>query len=85
MKVYLLPLTSIMLCAATLHSLAQSKQGSEFHAAVTDMPSTIDMSYADPKTWHNLPPAALRPAHSSERQEFAVLREVRAWGETRSE
>ena len=30
-------------------------QGEELHSAVTDV---VDMSYADPKTWHSLPPAA---------------------------
>ena len=65
MKGILLALTGAMLCAAQLHSAAagpavplQSKTGEELHAAVTDMPDTIDMSYADPKTWHRLPPAA---------------------------
>jgi len=24
----------------------------------TDVTEVVDMSYADPKTWHNLPPAA---------------------------
>jgi hypothetical protein len=27
-------------------------------AAVTDMPEIVDMSHADPKSWHNLPPPA---------------------------
>jgi hypothetical protein len=64
MKKFLLPLTGIMLCAATLQSAAadpavplQTKQGEESHAVVTDMPD-IDMSHADPRTWHSLPPAA---------------------------
>ena len=66
MKGILLALTGAMLCAAQLHSAAagpavplQSKTGEELHAAVTDMPEIIDMSHADPKTWHSLPPAAL--------------------------
>jgi hypothetical protein len=54
MKGILLLLTSIMLCAATLHSVAAD----ELHAAVTDMPDIIDMSRADPRTWHTLPSAA---------------------------
>ena len=62
MKQILLPLTGIMLCAATLHSAAdpaappQTKQAKELHAAVTDIPDIIDMSHADPGTWHSLPP-----------------------------
>jgi hypothetical protein len=65
MKRILLSLTGVMLCAATLHSAAadlavplQSRTGKELHAAVTDMPEFIDMSHADSKTWHSLPPAA---------------------------
>ena len=65
MKGILLALTGAMLCAAQLHSAAagpavplQSKTGEELHAAVTDMPEIIDMSHADPKTWHSLPSAA---------------------------
>ena len=64
MKKFLLPLMGIILCTATPHSAsadsavpAQTKQGEELHAAVTDMPDTIDMSNA-PKTWQSLPPAA---------------------------
>jgi hypothetical protein len=30
----------------------------ELHSAVTDVTEVVDMSYADPKTWHSLPPAA---------------------------
>ncbi len=33
----------------------QWKMGQELHAAVTDMPEIVDMSHADPKTWHRLP------------------------------
>ena len=64
MKKFLLPLTGIMLCAATLQSATdpavplQTKQGEESHAVVTDMPDIIDMSDADPRTWQSLPPAA---------------------------
>ena len=61
----LLQLTGIMLCAATLHGATadpaaslQTKQGEELHAAITDMPDIVDMSYADPSTWNSLPPAA---------------------------
>jgi hypothetical protein len=63
MKGILLVLPGVMLCAATLHSAAadpavplQTKTGEELHSAVTDMPDIIDMSHADPKTWHSLPP-----------------------------
>ena len=31
--------------------------GQELRAAVTDMPGIIDMSHADPRTWHSLSPA----------------------------
>ena len=59
MKGILVPLTGIMLCAATLHSVAgdalETKQDAELHAAVTDMPDTIDMSHADPIAWGTLP------------------------------
>ena len=59
MKRILVALTGIMLCAATLHSdPALPRQGEEMSATVTDMPETIDMSYANPKTWHRLPSAA---------------------------
>ena len=33
-------------------------QGEELHSAVTDVTEVVDMSYAHPKTWHSLPPAA---------------------------
>lgn len=65
MKRILLPLAGIMLCAAPVHSTAadpavplQTKQGEESHAVVTDMPDIIDISHADPRTWHRLPRAA---------------------------
>ena len=68
----LLQLTGILLCAATLYSATadpaaplQTKQGEELHAAITDMPDIVDMSYADPKTWNSLPPAAQFYDHSS--------------------
>jgi hypothetical protein len=63
MKGILPALTGIMLCAATTHSNAadsaplQYETGKEMHAAVTDTPEIVDMSHADPKTWHRLPPA----------------------------
>ena len=57
MKRMLLGLAGIMLCTS-LYSAAATKAGEELHSAVTDMPAIIDMSHADPKTWHRLPPAA---------------------------
>ena len=65
MNQILAPLTCAMLSVAPFHSVAtnpaiplQSQMGDELHSAVTDMPAIIDMSHADPKTWHSLPPAA---------------------------
>ena len=65
MKATLLVLTGVMLCTMTTMHIAadpavplQSSMGEELHAVVTDMPHTIDMSHADPKNWHSLPPAA---------------------------
>jgi hypothetical protein len=34
-------------------------QGEELHSAVTDVTEVVDMSFADPKTWHSLPPAEI--------------------------
>ena len=85
-----LQLIRIMLCAATLHGPTadpaaplQTKQGEELHAAITDMPDPVDMSYADPITWISLPPAAKVYDHShshtlaSEEAEF--LNSIRLW------
>jgi hypothetical protein len=65
MKVLLLPLMGGLLCAAALQSAAadpavplQIEPSEEMHAAITDVPDIIDMSRADPKTWHKLPSAA---------------------------
>ena len=65
MKGMLPSLMGIMLCTLASHSSAadltvplSTKTGEELHAAVTDMPDIIDMSHADPKTWHSLPPTA---------------------------
>jgi hypothetical protein len=33
-------------------------QERELHSAVTDRTEVVDLSYADPKTWHSLPSAA---------------------------
>jgi hypothetical protein len=40
------------------HPCLSINQGEELHSAVTDVTEVVDMSYADPKTWHSLPPAA---------------------------
>ena len=60
----LLSLTGMMLGAIALDAVAadpavphQWKLGQKLHAAVTAMPEIIDMSHADPKTWHGLPRA----------------------------
>jgi hypothetical protein len=78
MKGLLPSLTGIVLCmscalawhgasADTTPPLA-TEPGGELRAAVTDMPDMIDMSHADPRTWHTLP-TALPGAHA--RQEIA--------------
>jgi hypothetical protein len=78
MKELLPSLTGILLCmlctlawhvagADTTPPLS-TEPGQELRAAVTDMPDIIDMSHADPRTWHNLP-TALPGAHI--RQEIA--------------
>ena len=57
-------LTGIMLWALASSSGADptnplpTKPGEAVHSAVTDRPYIADMSHADPKTWHSLPPAA---------------------------
>jgi hypothetical protein len=55
-------LTSITLCATMTSAGAdpapfQINRGQELHSAVTDVTDAVDMSFADPKTWHSLPPA----------------------------
>ena len=52
-----LVLTGVVLGAIALNPAVphQWKMGQELHAAVTDMPEIIDMSYADPRAWHGLP------------------------------
>ena len=67
MKGLLPALTGIvlcMLCALAWHGASadptlplSTEPGEELRAAVTDMPDMIDMSQADPRTWHSLPPA----------------------------
>jgi hypothetical protein len=67
MKRLLPSLTGIMLCmlctlawhgagADTTLPLS-TEPGEQLRAAITDMPDMIDMSHADPRTWHSLPPA----------------------------
>jgi hypothetical protein len=70
MKGMLPSLTGIMLCTLASHSAAvdptlSTKTGETLHAAVTDMPDIIDMSHADPKTWHSLPPTPQRLVRAS--------------------
>ena len=82
MKELLPSLTGIllcMLCTLTWHVAGaditlplSTKPGEELRAAVTDMPDFIDMSHADPRTWHKVP-AALPGAYV--RQEFADYRD----------
>jgi hypothetical protein len=89
MKTFL-QVTGIMLCAATLHGATadsatpfQTKQGEELHAASTDMPDIVDMSYADPRTWKSLPLAAPVYDHSHSHtlafEEAAFLNSIRLW------
>ena len=57
-----LPLMGMMLCASIVPGTAGEtlpKQPAEMHAAATDVPAIVDMSRAEPKTWHTL----LSPAH----------------------
>jgi len=86
----LLQLIGIMLCAVTLYGATadpaaslQTKQGEELHAVITDMPDIVDMSYADPRTWNSLPPAALVYDHSHSHtlasEEAAFLNSIRLW------
>lgn len=60
----LMALTGVMLGAIALNAVAadpavphRRKLSEELHAAVAAMPEIIDMSHADPKTWHALPRA----------------------------
>ena len=45
------------LAAASQQAPELSPDREALRAAVTDTPETINMSYADPKTWHRLPSA----------------------------
>jgi hypothetical protein len=65
MKGMLPSLTGIMLCTLASHGAAvdptlSAKTDEALHAAVTNMPDIIDMSHADPRTWHSVPPTAQR-------------------------
>jgi hypothetical protein len=67
MKGLLPSLTGIalcMLCTLAWHGAGADPRlplstdpGEELRAAVTDMPGIIDMTHADPRTWHSLPAA----------------------------
>ena len=60
MKELLPSLTGIalyLLSAFAWHGADADPRPEEFRAAVTDMPGIIDMSHADPRTWHSLPAA----------------------------
>jgi hypothetical protein len=66
MKEMLPSLMGIVVCALALNCAAAdptaplpTEPGQELHSAVTDMPDIIDMSHADPTTWHSVPPTAL--------------------------
>src|SRR5262245_43558816 len=84
MKGVLPSLMGIVFCALALNSAAAdpttllpTEPGEEWHAAVTDTPNVIDMSHADPKTWHSLPPTA---GGAYVRQEVAEKRADRGNG-----
>jgi len=50
-------LISVLLGAVIQPALAGGLQQSEnVHSVVVDIPDLIDMTYASPDTWHNLPP-----------------------------
>jgi hypothetical protein len=59
MKAIALALTSVVFC-----SVLHQPETRNLSAAVTDTPLTVDMSYADPATWHALP--MVHPAVSEE-------------------
>jgi hypothetical protein len=56
MNAFLLPLAGLLLSTAS-QTIANDTQNNraELHAAVTDMPVVVDMSHADPTTWHSAP------------------------------
>lgn len=47
-------LTAGLVCAGLVHVAASGPV--QMSAAKTDIPLTTDMSSADPKSWHTLPP-----------------------------
>jgi hypothetical protein len=50
-------LISVLLGAVIQPALAGELQQSEnVHSVVVDIPHVVDMTYASPDTWHNLPP-----------------------------
>jgi hypothetical protein len=58
MKPFLLPLTILLFATATqavANYAAVNRNPSELHAAVTDIPLAVDLSHADPLTWHSAP------------------------------
>jgi hypothetical protein len=58
MKVFLLTgLLFAMAAQAIANDALKTHNRSELHAAVTDIPVTVDMSYANPLTWHSAPGA----------------------------
>jgi hypothetical protein len=58
MKAFLLTgLLFAMPALAIANDGLKTHNRAELHAAVTDIPVTVDMSYADPLTWHRLPGA----------------------------
>jgi hypothetical protein len=50
-------LISVLLGAVIQPALAgELQQPENVHSVVVDIPDLIDMTYAPPDTWHNLPP-----------------------------
>jgi hypothetical protein len=50
-------LISVLLGAVIQPTLAgELQQPENVHSVVVDIPDLIDMTYASPETWHNLPP-----------------------------
>ena len=49
---------ALALICFTLCVLPYPDEPGERSAAVTDLPVTADLAYADPKTWHSLPAVA---------------------------
>jgi hypothetical protein len=49
---------ALALICFTLCVLPYPVATGERSAAITDLPATVDLAYADPKTWHRLPVVA---------------------------